>query len=248
MMMKECQTIRLTETDSTNRYALDLLSAGPVAEGTLVVADSQTAGRGMDGSVWESAPGSNLTFSMVIYPNYISVDYQFYLNKAVSLGVYDLVRKIAGDVTRIKWPNDIYFNHGKIAGILIQNGIQGSKFSHCVAGVGLNVNQDRFSHRAANPVSLKLATGREFELDPLLEELCASIRQRLEMLRAGQTGTLDRDYLSSLYRLNEMAGFIYNGEEIMAKITGVNRYGHLILEIPSHKIIECDLKEIRFII
>jgi len=246
--MQSCNIIRLEETASTNQFLIDLIEKENLAEGTLVIAGHQTAGRGVDGSIWESEKGKNLTFSMLIYPNYISVDFQFYLNKAISLGVYDLVQRQTSHRARIKWPNDIYHENGKIAGILIQNGIRGNKFSYCVAGIGLNVNQGVFSDTAPNPVSLSQVTGREYDLDTLLNELCACIGSRLEMLKAGQQETLDRDYLDALFRLNEMAPYIHKGEEINARITGVSRYGHLVLEIPGKKIIECDLKEIKFII
>ena len=246
--MNENRIIRLDETGSTNEYALQLLEKETLPAGTVVIAENQTAGRGVDGSLWESQKGRNLTFSMIIYPDYISVDYQFYLNKAISLGVYHLVREKLGDGTSIKWPNDIYFGNGKIAGILIQNGIQGSKFKYCVAGIGLNVNQDTFSGRAENPVSLNMVSGREYDLEALMNELYASLWQYLDLLKNGHIEQIDGEYLSALFRLEEMARYIYKGEKIMARITGVNRYGHLVLEIPSHKIIECDLKEIKFVI
>jgi BirA family biotin operon repressor/biotin-[acetyl-CoA-carboxylase] ligase len=243
-----CNRIDLEETASTNQYAIEKLEAGSLPDGTLILARHQTAGRGVDGSIWESEPGKNLTFSMVIYPNYISADYQFYLNKAFSLGVCDLIRQMTGEPVSVKWPNDVYIGRGKVAGILIQNGVQGNKFSYCVAGIGLNVNQEGFDNKAPNPVSLKMVTGRNYDLDPLLEELCASIGKRLDMLSTGKLEELDRDYLASLFRFRELAEYIYKEEKITARITGVSRYGHLVLEIPSHKIIECDLKEIKFVI
>lgn len=246
--MNEDRIIRLVETGSTNEYALKLLEKEKLPEGTIIIAEHQTAGRGVDGNLWESQKGRNLTFSMVIYPNYISVDYQFYLNKAVSLGVYRLVKEKLGEDTRIKWPNDIYYRKGKMAGILIQNGIQGNKFTYSVAGIGLNVNQEAFAGHDGNPVSLKLISGKEYGLDALLNELNAYLWHYLDMLREGHTEQIDRDYLSALFRLGEVADYLYQGRQIKARITGVNRYGHLVLEIPSQKIIECDLKEIRFLI
>ena len=244
----DCHIVRLVEVGSTNQFALDLLAKGPVAEGTIIVTDKQTSGRGIEGNEWESEPGKNLTFSLVVYPDFLSADYQFYLNKTFSLGLYDVVRLYAGEQTRIKWPNDIYCRNGKIAGILVQNGIQGNTFKYCVAGIGLNVNQMSFSSIAGNPVSLKMVTAKDYNLDTLLLELCRSIWNRLEMLRRGQLETIDIDYLTALYRLNEPAGYIYKGREIQARIKGVSRYGHLVLEVPSSKIIECDLKEVKFMI
>lgn len=246
--MEQRNIIRLDETPSTNDYLLDMIGKQPVPEGTIVIARRQTAGRGADGSAWESEAGKNLTFSMLIHPDYISVDLQFYLNKAVSLGVLDVVKKYTGDGASVKWPNDIYSGNSKVAGILIQNGIQGNKFSYCIAGVGLNVNQEAFSGDSPNPLSLKHLTGTDMDLDSLLGEVHSAITSRLELLRSGMKDVLDNDYLASLYRRNELARYIYKGEEITGRITGISRYGHLVVEIPGQKIVECDLKEIRFVI
>lgn len=245
-VVQGCNIIRLEETSSTNQYLIGLLEKEPLPERTLVVAENQTAGRGLDGSTWESEKGKNLTFSMLIQPNYLSPDAQFYLNKAISLGVYDLVKKTAGAGASIKWPNDIYIGNRKVAGMLIQNGIRGNIFTYCVAGIGLNVNQERFLSGAPNPVSLKQLTGREYDLDVLLKELCDTVFARLELLKGGVRERLDGEYLSALFRLNEMAKYSYKDEEIVARIIGVSRYGHLELEIPGKKIIECDLKEVKF--
>jgi BirA family transcriptional regulator, biotin operon repressor / biotin---[acetyl-CoA-carboxylase] ligase len=247
-VMQACNIIRLEEVNSTNQYLVELLEKGTLAEGTIVVARHQTVGRGVDGSLWESEQGKNLTFSILIQPDYLSVDSQFYLNKAISLSVYDLLKRLTDEEASIKWPNDIYIGNRKVAGILIQNGIRGNKFSYCVAGIGLNVNQEAFLTDAPNPVSLKQITGKEYDLDGLLSELCNSIFSRLEMLKSGMREILDREYLSALFRLNELSGYIYKEEKISARITGVSRYGHLVLEIPGQKIIECDLKEIKFVI
>ena len=240
--------IRLENTDSTNQYALDLLDKGPVTEGTIIITENQTAGRGVDGNNWESEPGKNLTFSLVIHPEYLSVESQFYLNKVFSLSIFDLVKKRTGEVTRIKWPNDVYVEKGKIAGILIHNGIQGNRFTYCIAGIGLNVNQERFSPMEVSAVSLKIATGKKYDLDFILEELCENISERLGMLSRGDWELIDHDYHSVLYRLDERAGYLYHGKKIKAKITGVDKYGHLLLETTEHKSLKCDLKEVKFII
>lgn len=242
------EIIRLKEIDSTNRFFMDWLTRERPAEGSLVITENQTAGKGMDGAQWESNPLQNLTFSFVLYPSFLAPEGQFYLNKTISLGLIDVISVLLPDRTdiRIKWPNDIYIGDHKLAGTLIQNGVKGSAFDFSVVGIGLNVNQDTFLGGAANPVSLKMISGKEFDLDHILVKVTERIEMRYLSLKNGQKPIIDEDYLKYLYRYEQLAGFVYKGQTVRAKIVGVNRYGHLILEIPGEKIIECDLKEIKF--
>jgi len=240
--------IRLKEVGSTNNYLMDLYSIEKPAEGTVVLADYQTAGRGIDGSKWESEPGQNLTFSFILYPTFLAPEAQFYLNKIISLGLSDLAGELLPerDDIRIKWPNDIYIGNKKIAGTLVQNGVKGSSFDFSVIGIGLNVNQVEFPIDAINPVSLKAIATSSFILEDVFRLTLIKMENRLNQLIQGELRKIDKDYLDHLYRFNQLAGYIFEGKSIMAKITGVNRYGQLVLEIPGEKIIECDLKEIRF--
>jgi BirA family transcriptional regulator, biotin operon repressor / biotin---[acetyl-CoA-carboxylase] ligase len=242
------EIIRLKETGSTNRYLMNLLDREKPLEGTVVIADYQSAGRGTDGSKWESEMGQNLTFSFILYPLFLAPEAQFYLNKIISLGLSDLVSELlpGRDDIRIKWPNDIYIGNEKAAGTLIQNGVKGSGFDFSVIGIGLNVNQIEFSPEAGNPVSLQMAAHRAFNLDDILGLALSNLEYRYDQLRKGAKMVIDNNYLDRLYRFNQLAGFIYKGESIRARITGVNQYGQLILEIPGEKIIECDLKEVKF--
>lgn len=242
--------VHLKEIDSTNRYMMDWVARDRPEEGTMVISDFQTAGRGVDENRWESEHGRNLTFSFVLYPHFLAIEAQFYLNKAISLGVYDLVREmIPGNIkVSIKWPNDIYVGDHKVAGILIQNGVKSNRFDSCVVGIGLNVNQEGFGQDVSNPVSLKMVTGIESDLQMILDRMNIRLKERLKLLKEGSKQDLDEQYLKVLYRFRELAAFHYKGENIHAMISGVNRYGQLLLEIPGDRIIECDLKEIKFII
>ena len=242
------EILQLKEVDSTNRFFMDWLTREKPEEGTLLITDFQTAGKGMDGAKWESEYGQNLTFSFVLYPSFLAPDAQFYLNKTISLGLADLVEELlpASANIRIKWPNDIYIGDHKVAGTLIQNGIKGSIFDFAVIGIGLNVNQLSFTGDVTNPVSLKMIGDKEFDLSEVLANLLDKLQTRYDQLKHGQKQAIDADYLTRLYRFNEPAAFMYKERSIRAKITGVNRYGQLILEIPGDKIIECDLKEIKF--
>lgn len=242
-----CHVVLLEETGSTNDYALEMIARGKPVEGTVYLAVNQTSGRGLDGNSWESQPGMNLTFSIVTYPVYLLPELQFYMTKSFSVSLCRVLRSFLGEGIKIKWPNDIYYKDSKIAGMLIQNGIQGNRFIYCVAGVGLNVNQQDFPARIPNPVSMKMVTGIHYNLDHVLASICQEVSLGLRGLETGMTDTLDREYLDALYRFREPAAYRLNGKALQATITGVSRYGHLVLETGDGQVLECDLKEVEFV-
>ena len=140
---------------STNTHAADLLKKNNLPEGTIVYTNYQSAGRGYSGNRWESEDGKNLLISIVLFPSFIKPEDQFYISMAVSLGICDFLKRYIPDCS-IKWPNDIYVNNDKIAGILIESSITGNKIEYTIAGIGLNINQEKFISDAPNPVSLRI--------------------------------------------------------------------------------------------
>ena len=151
--------------------------------------------------------------------------------------------QLTGSGVAIKWPNDIYIGNKKVAGILIENSVSGNDLQHSIIGIGINVNQEIFSAQLPNPTSLKLITGKEFDLKECLEQLCSSIEKRYLQLR-NSSKKIDSDYLKNLCRFEEWANYNYKGEKVKAKITGVSKIGKLILETEKGGRLECDFKEI----
>ena len=148
--------------------------------GLVVAAREQTAGRGQRGNTWESGPGLNLSFSIVLRPAGIHPARQFCISEAVALAVAETVeeelcRNGVDDPVYVKWPNDIYVGDRKICGILIENTITGTHIDKSIVGIGLNVNQREFLSDAPNPVSLIQLTARETPLDSLLDRLTARL-------------------------------------------------------------------------
>eukprot|EP01137_Pigoraptor_chileana_P015025 Opistho-2@5140 len=107
----------------------------------VIITDNQTAGRGQRGNVWEASIGENLTFSLILKPNFLKASEQFQLNVAVSLGVLDCLSEYIDEDLKVKWSNDIYFQNQKMGGILIENTLQGYQIGYSVIGIGLNINQ-----------------------------------------------------------------------------------------------------------
>lgn len=148
------------------------------AHGFTIAARRQTAGRGQRGNTWEAAPDCNLTFSMLLRPAAIGAARQFELSMLVALAVAEVVEAElsgCGEPVAVKWPNDIYVGNRKICGMLIENALSGSRIDYAIAGIGINVNQDRFFSDAPNPVSMVQIDGQRRPLQPLLERLVARI-------------------------------------------------------------------------
>jgi BirA family transcriptional regulator, biotin operon repressor / biotin---[acetyl-CoA-carboxylase] ligase len=239
--------VHLIKTDSTNEYVTQLLKSNRPEEGTVFITDHQTHGRGMDTHSWESEPGKNLTFSILLYPHYLPVARQFMLNQVIAVGLSEFVRNKVNEHVTIKWPNDIYIGNKKVCGTLIQSSIISQSFDFVVIGIGLNVNQLHFTSPAPNPVSLQNVTGIEYNLYELLEELCIILDRWYEQLRSGNSRTIRENYLSALYRLNEWYKYSIRENECDARITGISQYGQLILQGTEEKQYVCDIKEVIYL-
>lgn len=194
------------------------------------MARSQTHGRGQRGNSWESEPSKNLTASIFLRPEQTEPADQFFLTMVVSLGVIDtLTGLLPEEKWAIKWPNDIYWHHRKIAGILIENVLLGNDFGHCIAGIGLNINQTLFVSSAPNPVSLCTIAGRQFNIDMVAAGLQRAVVRRFIQLEEGGGAGLKNDYLDKLFRRGIESIFIINDMSISAVINGVDEYGRLVL-------------------
>jgi len=247
--MKNNTILRFGTLDSTNLRAASMVASGELNEGTVIIAHEQTQGRGLDLNTWESEPGKNLTMSMVLYPRFLPAGRQFELSKVIALGLHKTVADLIPEsYVTIKWPNDIYIDDRKVAGILIQNGILGHVLDSSIAGIGLNVNQIEFKSNAPNPVSLRMISGIEYDLDRMLDKLINNIDTYYEMIRSGRFDEMDKLYINYLYRFNVTGIFMKDGRKIQARITGVNEYGYLLLETSEGKRVECEIKEVEFII
>ncbi len=217
-----------------------------LSEWTIIAAKEQTNGKGQGQNVWESEKDMNLTFSILLYPNFLKARDQFIVTQILSLGIYDFLTRYLSNVF-IKWPNDIYVGNNKICGILVQNQIIGIEYSTAFCGIGLNVNQTQFSF-APNPTSLKLELDKSFDLDILLEEVLDCIRIRYEQLENNLIADYKKEYMEKLLFYKVWSKYLYCDTEIMeAKIKDVDDFGRLILENRGGKEIIADLKQLKFL-
>lgn len=231
---------------STNDHILAMLKDGNPAEGTVIYTAFQTGGRGHMNNTWESEKGKNLLFSILLLPDFLLPSSQFELSKIISLALADVVAKYSGNVA-IKWPNDILSGGKKIAGILIENVVTFNRITKCIAGIGLNVNQEKFSDNIPDPTSLALETGCQFDMTDLLDQVVSRIEYWYNELYNDDIGYINREYLRRLYRINELCEFVSRGESFKAKITGIEPTGELALETADGRKLTFGFKEIEFL-
>lgn len=236
--------VYVPECHSTNTLASELCQRTSTAEGTVVITDNQTNGRGQRGNSWLSDPHKNLTFSLIIRPTFLKPIDQFNLTIAISLALRDyLTHSVLGTV-KIKWPNDILVNEKKVCGILIENTLTSETIQYSVVGIGLNVNQDSFLIEMAT--SMKAITDRDFSLPEEWSRLCEFLERRYLQLRSGKIAELKDDYLNCLYGKGEPRRFMDATGEMQGVIEGIDQLGKLLIDSPTG-MKSYDLKEIRLI-
>jgi BirA family transcriptional regulator, biotin operon repressor / biotin---[acetyl-CoA-carboxylase] ligase len=217
----------LDSVDSTNNYAMATIREGMASHGMAIAAKIQTAGKGQRGKQWQMAPGENIALSLILRIADIKPPTQFCLSMAVSLGVNDFFSKYAGNETKIKWPNDLYWRDRKAGGILIESVFKGKQWEWAVAGMGININQTAFDASLPNPVSLFQITGNKYDIRLLLEELYHAVIKRVQALSVEQTDSLLKEYNNHLYKLNELVKLKMDDGVFTTIIKGVALNGHL---------------------
>lgn len=229
--------------DSTNARAEKLLHP-ETADKTVVLTYCQQNGKGQAGNRWESEPGKNLSLSVIFRPHRLPADRPFALSMVTALGVSDFLSAYLPEC-RIKWPNDLYAGDGKIAGILIENTLQGHLIHSSVCGIGVNINQTRFLSDAPNPVSLAQLTGREYPLKEMVQELLDAIDKWYTRLTDYRK--LETIYRARLYRREGVHRWQDADGLFRARIAGIDPFGRLILEDDNHRLRTYAFKEVTYL-
>jgi BirA family biotin operon repressor/biotin-[acetyl-CoA-carboxylase] ligase len=232
---------------STNARAARLIKNNYLPEGAIVFTNYQSDGKGQPGNKWESEDNKNLLISVVLFPTMIDPSEQFLISMTVSLGICDFLKRYI-PVCKIKWPNDIYVNNDKIAGILIENTILGDKIENTIAGVGLNINQDKFLSDAPNPVSLKLLTGLNYDLTNCLSQLASDLDRRYKQLISEEFAGIRQEYLSQLSGYKKWRSYRDRSGLYAGRIISVSDAGMLQIERETGGISEYSFKEVDFVL
>lgn len=253
------------QLESTNVYLQRKQSEYDIRN-WVVSADEQTAGKGMGNNGWESETGQNLTFSLALDMSFLAAERQFLLSEAVPLGIIEVLDKtllkdfenIDSNCTTssrndmasklsIKWPNDIFYENRKLAGILINSTIKGKMMDVSIIGIGLNINQLKFQKWPTKPISLKLITGENYDLEPLLKLLTESIVHQIERLKNDSSG-IEQDYLKRLFRYHTWSDYEIDGKTTRLFMKGIDRFGRLQLLDEQQTMYTFNIKEIKFVI
>ncbi|MCR6721661.1 MAG: biotin--[acetyl-CoA-carboxylase] ligase [Chitinophagaceae bacterium] len=223
--------VELDSIDSTNNYALARIHAGMASHGEAFFAWEQYAGKGQRGRVWQSEKGNNLIISIIIDPKPLAVQQQFQLSACLSVSVATWFTRLAGDATRIKWPNDLYWHDRKAGGILIEsiiaNSNQGAQWKWAVAGIGININQVEFNSELKNPVSLRQITGKSFAANELAHELCTEFEKNWQFIKNGGFPQMLTQYNELLFRKQQEVKLRQGSRSFTATLLRVDEHGKL---------------------
>lgn len=231
------ELILLEETDSTNSHLRRMVESGTARHGSMVCALSQTKGRGQRGNSWWSPPGLGLYVSSYYVLGSVAADKQGLWAKSWALSAQRYVASKLGyskpQRAVIKWPNDILVDYCKIGGMLVENSVRGTFISDCIVGIGINLNQDRFSNFETQATSLCMITGETY--DPAREalELASHLDWSLAAIQSNAQNVISMAYEDCLFGLNAQLDFDHAGEKVTALFRGVDENGHAILESAS---------------
>lgn len=222
--------IILDSVDSTNNYAMGMIQQREANDGIAVFAREQTNGKGSRGRHWISNKNENILVSVCKQMQWLPVSQQFGLSAAVALGCLDLMSKYLPEKINIKWPNDIFINDTKAGGILIENIIRGTLWQWAVIGIGININQTHFEDSALKATSLRIITGKAFDVLSLTTELCKMVLDRIGILEKGGFDTLLEAYNQNLFARGRIIK-IQTAEGVFeTMLSGVSPEGQLVTD------------------
>lgn len=259
----------IDQTDSTNSLMQRLLKgeeqeyAACLKEDIpLIYTTYQTAGRGQTGNGWESERGKNLLLSYLLREPEVNISEMFLLNVIAAVAAHRTIAEWLSFEQRpmlsIKWPNDIYIGNRKIAGILVENSLSGTKIQHSIAGIGINVNQEQWVSGAPNPVSIKQLTGVKADIDAIVKRF----KHKLETTLSWDPVQLRNYYRVHQYRCNGYWPFVEREVstaptmnataevegQFMAKIEGFLPTGELLLRDQQGNQRKYHFKQVRYVL
>ena len=217
------------ELSSTNTFLMNKEN-GYNTNGTVVLAEKQTKGRGRKDRLWYSAPESNLTFSVLLTKDKLLFKNTNMINFAASLAVAVSIENLFQIKTELKWPNDVLLDHKKTSGILIESSSQGNKIERLVVGIGINVNQNSFQGTFNYPpTSIKNELGRNAERERLLAEVLNNFELLLEKVKLDKKEIIE-DWKSKCNMIGERISIIENEIEKFGVFYDLDEDGFLLLK------------------
>jgi len=215
--------------DSTNACARTLADTG-TPEGTVVVADFQTAGRGRLGRSWHSEPGMNLLFSLVLRPA-LKKESAALLTFFSAVFIARALERVASHAIECKWPNDVLLNGKKCCGILLENSFLQDRFDFSVVGIGINVNQSSFPAELENQAtSLLKEFGHAFDRTAILQELLREADALLPSVHGGDVPNIMEDWNSRCSMFGKPVTIAHGDEHISGTALRLDAEGGLVIK------------------
>lgn len=237
-------------TTSTNTALSNYVNNNYANTNILLYTFRQTAGRGQVNNKWFSDERKNLSLSFYLPIFNLLAKNQFYINCFISLTLCNWLEKyLPNEKVSIKWPNDIYVNNKKIAGILIQNNILGQNINYSIIGMGININQKTFPSSLPNPCALAQFSDHNFDLNQLVIAITKYFETQLQNSQFIPKQKLKTEYENRLFRKGELSVFKNNDLDTLfnGTIIGVTDAGALKIQSDSN-ILNFDLKELSYVI
>lgn len=238
--------IKLDAIDSTNSFLKELAQNSTLEEYTVVVTKNQTSGRGQMNNSWHSEPNKNLTFSIFTRFKSLPIQHQPYLNFAISLAIFHVLKSMSVPNLAIKWPNDIMSGNQKICGTLVETTFANQRIKNTIIGIGLNVNQEEFPSNISNVSSLKNILHEEFDLEKIMVQLIEEIQSKIRDIELHKFEEIYKSYLNHLYKKDIPAAFKNEktGLFFMGIIKSVSKKGNLRIQLDDDSIVEFGIKEV----
>jgi BirA family transcriptional regulator, biotin operon repressor / biotin---[acetyl-CoA-carboxylase] ligase len=234
--LKDAPIIELDTIDSSNNYAMQLIDADTAQPGLTIVTQQQTQGKGQRGRQWADILGQSLLMSIITAPQ-IALDKQFIFSAAVAVAVAETIQSLDEMLdVRVKWPNDIIINDKKTGGILIENVLRGSNWTYSIVGLGVNILQANFPAELPNAGSLKIASGKEYNISQLMHK----IRENILQQTSGILNDIEvmEQYNTLLYRIHSEQTFTNaNGEEWKGIVVQATADGRLEVQLNDGEIV-----------
>ena len=214
----------------------------------VIFSHDQTAGRGQRGKEWVSSEGLNIALSIIVNPSPLHVAQQFRLSACAAISIYRFFEKYAGNETKIKWPNDLYWKDRKAGGVLIESIVRSRErevdsqesaetrhalsvpWSWAVVGIGININQTSFPAGLQNPVSLRQITGKHYDTVEMAKEICSLFNDQFTQLISTGFDEIFATYVAHLYKRNEKVKLKKDNRVFETMIKSVSPAGRLIVE------------------
>ena len=233
----------LTETDSTNEEISRRLADHPSEQGLIVLADSQTGGKGRLGRTWYSAPGTGVYISTLIRPN-LPPEQLPILTLMAGLATVIAVNEFTSNRAQLKWPNDLLLNGKKIAGVLCE--YHPNNIPAVVIGIGINVNQAQFPDDLKEiATSLKLETGEEINRTLLIKQLVTQLDFQYSELKKCKAETLIKNWTYHTDLFGKTITVKKSSQSITGKAIRLDNLGRLVITNESGEETALDSGEVR---